>query len=144
VAGLLDLSVRKVARIERRGVRRLQQLERRTGCSGSAAPRVIAILASTPLATAGSPSFPTATVSTARAPARADAREATAAPATAGPAPSSDDSGGVLGESADRSPPAAVAPIARPGDEDFTFVVMVLALLVAVGSGVAAVRREVR
>ena len=35
-------------------------------------------------------------------------------------------SGGVLGESADQAPPAAIALLARPGDGDYTFVVMVL------------------
>jgi hypothetical protein len=148
VAALLDLSVRVVTRIEHRGVRRLEALDRRTGCSGSAAPRVTTILAAAGLPVSVAPSFPSATVTSAHATAptsTSDQAHADAAgPKASSAGPSTPDSGGVLGESENRTPPAAAAPLARPGDGDFTFAVMVLALLVAVASGAVAVRREVR
>jgi hypothetical protein len=130
VAALLDLSVRRVARIERRGIRRLRRLDRTTGCVASAAPGVKTILASTGLA---------ATFASAPAAARGgSAREGS--PAASPPS----DGGGVLGAAAGRTPSTAVVPIAVPESADLNLVVIVLALVAAVVAGGVAVRRQLR
>jgi hypothetical protein len=132
----LGLSVRRVARIERRGLRTLRRLGRTTGCAASPARPAASFgdaNARTLLAAAHlgalSPHSPART-----------APSATATSPSASPAAR----GGVLGAAAAQDPPAAVAPVVRPGGSDLTLAIMVVALAIAAGAGFVAVRSELR
>jgi hypothetical protein len=144
VASVLDLTVRRVARIERRGLRTLRRLDRTRGC-GPALPSEIAALA--PIAAAAGGAHADLAV---YAPASADrssggaAGDATAAGSGDQTEPVADGAGGVLGSSAVRTPPTAVAPLAEPAGTDPAIAIMLIALAIAAGAGVFALRREPR
>jgi hypothetical protein len=139
VANLLDLSVRRVTRIERRGIRTLRRLGRSTSCASAPSTGTAPTFASAGTTVAGPP---TPGSLMAAATGRRDHRSA---PGKA--SPSSPDTGGVLDESTDRTAPTAAAPIspiATPHGSDLTVIALALALAVALAAGLLAIRREFR
>jgi hypothetical protein len=135
VARALGLSVRRVARLERRGLRTLRRLDRTTGCAAPASPTPGGGGAMTSLAgtTLASLDLAAPSPSSSHAPAR-----------SAPPRSSAGDRGGVLGAAAAQDPPAVVAPAVGSGGSDPTAVLLALALVLFVGAGILAIRRELR
>jgi hypothetical protein len=151
VAAVLDLTVRRVARIERRGLRTLRRLSRTTGCASSLSGASIGSGTGESSAT-GTPRPDLASFSATAALGGAIAVLGERGPAETGDAaiggdPSSSSSGtgagAVLGTSAEHTLPKAVAPIAESGS-GLSRLVMLLALAIAAAAGVVALRRELR
>jgi hypothetical protein len=148
VAAVLDLTVRRVARIERRGVRTLRRLSRTTGCASSLSGGSIGLGTGGSTAAGAPPDLASFSPESALG-------GAMAVLGSSGPADSGDDAlggdqsssssgaGAVLGTSAEHTLPKAIAPITQPGS-DLSIVVMLLALAIAAAAGVLAVRRELR
>jgi hypothetical protein len=127
VARILRIRVPRVARLERRGVRRLQGLDRVTGCGDGRAshdPTAAAVPAvGTGSALAASPGAPGG-----------------GEPSKSG---RSRRRGGVLGSSSDR-PPATIlpGPETRPGGPSQTLLIIIAGIAVMAWLGVKAVRRR--
>jgi Sigma-70, region 4 len=143
VARMLDLPVRNVGRIERRGVRQLRRLDRSTGCaSGVSADRSTMTSPGAPIASP--PSSSGHTVLTSGGGSGTSSSHGSGGDSSGGSSSSSSSpgaSGGVLGESAEHNPPAIIAPGAGGGLGTAT---MILALLIAGAASVVAARRELR
>jgi hypothetical protein len=139
VARRLDLPVKRVGRLERRGLRILRRAGRASGCEGAAAPASVA--AGTAAATGAGMRFVSSDGSadtSGGGGSRGGGDSGGDSPTTGALA---EGTGEVLGESSEQ-PPAAAA--IRQGGGDVTPLLLALILGIAVTAGALAVRREMR